>query len=138
VKLYRNGTEYPLTIEPQNNEKPVFAKGGTLLAKVGLATSMDNLTTYEGAEIKCYPNPFNNEMTIEIKLEAESEIELEILNQLAQRVKFVKPKQMLTQGIHKLLWNGKNSENQAISPGIYHLRMRINSVVYYRKIILTN
>jgi hypothetical protein len=57
---------------------------------------------------------------------------------LAQRVKFVKPKQMLTQGIHKLLWNGKNSENQAISPGIYHLRIRINSVVYYRKIILTN
>jgi hypothetical protein len=138
VKLYRNGTEYPLTIEPQNNEKPVFAKGGTLLAKVGLATSMDNLTTYEGAEIKCYPNPFNNEMTIEINLEAESEIELEILNQLSQRVKFVKPKQMLTQGIHKLLWNGKNSENQAISPGIYHLRIRINSVVYYRKIILTN
>jgi hypothetical protein len=138
VKLYRNGTEYPLTIEPQNNEKPVYAKGGTLLAKVGLATSMDNLTTYEGAEIKCYPNPFNNEMTIEINLEAESEIELEILNQLSQRVKFVKPKQMLTQGIHKLLWNGKNSENQAISPGIYHLRIRINSVVYYRKIILTN
>lgn len=137
LKLYRNGAEYPLTIEPMNNAKPVFAKGETLLAMVGLATGVDNLATYEGAEINCYPNPFSNEITIEINLFKDTEVQLEVLNQLGQRVKFVTTKQLLAGGLHKLTWNGRNTNNQQVSPGIYHLYIGIDDEVYYRKIILS-
>ena len=46
------------------------------------------------------------EITIEIRLSKDSEITVEVLNQIGQRVKFVTERQMLNNGVHKLIWNG--------------------------------
>jgi hypothetical protein len=137
VKLYRNGAEYPLTIEPLNNRKPVYEKSSSLFAQVGLATGVDGLLTNVNTEINCYPNPFSDDATIEIKLMKDSEVQVEVLNQLGQRVKFLQTGKMLNGGVHRLMWDGKNAGNREVAPGIHYLHIGIDDVVYYLKIILS-
>lgn len=138
VKLYRNGDEHPLAIEPLNKRKPTFEIGGSLFVQLNLTTEIKRLPIQEGTGIKCYPNPFNDEITIEINLVIESEVEAKVLNQSGQQVKIVTSKRLFPKGMHNFVWNGKNMNNQPVTPGIYHLRMKINDDVFLQKIVLLN
>ena len=136
LKLFRNGNEYPLTIQPLNQSKTIFEKGSSLFAQVDLATSLKGrIAGTNQPEINCYPNPFSDEVTIEIKLTKDSELQVEVLNQLGQRVKFLQTGKLLNSGIHRLTWDGKNEENQEISNGIYHLKVKIDEITAFRKIV---
>jgi len=136
LKLFRNGSEYPLTIQPLNQSKIVFEKGSSLFAQVDLATGLDGrIAGATQTEINCYPNPFSNEVNIEIKLVKDSEVEVEVLNQLGQRVKMITTKQLLQGSLHKLTWNGRNASNQQVSPGVYHLKVNLDGTYIHRKIV---
>ena len=89
------------------------------------------------SEFKVYPNPFNNEVTIEINLAAESHVQVEVMNQLGQQVKYIATKEHLNKGIHRLIWDGTNAGNSKVTPGIYLIRMKINNTNYYRKVIFS-
>ena len=43
LKLYRNGSEFPLTIVPLNSSKAIFEKGGSLFAQVDLVTELNGI-----------------------------------------------------------------------------------------------
>jgi flagellar hook assembly protein FlgD len=60
-----------------------------------------------------------------------------VLNQLGQKVKTIATKQQLTNGVHRLKWNGKNTGNREVAPGIYHVRIEIDDSVIHRKIVLS-
>jgi hypothetical protein len=135
IKMYRNGKEYPLTIEPLNNSKAVFEKGSSSFARVNIATGTEGILNSNFTKISCYPNPFGEEVTIEIKLVKDSDVQVEVLNQLGQKVKIVTTKQIMLGGLHKLIWNGRNENNSQVSHGIYYLYVGIDDLVYYRKII---
>jgi hypothetical protein len=135
LKLFRNGLEYPLTIKPLNNSKTLFEKGGSLFAQVGMATGLDELQVSGLSEIKVYPNPFNDEVTVEINLFNDSEVYIEVLNQLGQQVKYIAAGEQLNRGVHRLIWDGTNAGKSRVAPGIYLIRMKINDTVYYRKVV---
>lgn len=61
------------------------------------------------------PNPFNDEITIEINLVIESEVEAKVLNQSGQQVKIVTSKRLFPKGMHNFVWNGKNMNNQPVT-----------------------
>jgi hypothetical protein len=136
LRLYRNGNEYPLTIQPLSESKTIFERGSSLFAQVDLATSMKGrIAGTNQPEINCYPNPFSDEINIEIKLAKDSEVQVEVLNQLGQRVKFLQSLKMLNSGIHRLMWDGKNAGNQQVSTGIYHLRIKVEDSILIRKLV---
>jgi flagellar hook assembly protein FlgD len=89
-------------------------------------------------EINCYPNPFSDEVTIEIKLVKDSEVQVEVLNQLGQRVKLLQNEKLMNGGVHRLKWDGKSADNQKVSMGIYHLRIKINYSYIYKKIVYSH
>ena len=136
VKMYRNGIEYPVLLKPLNDSKIIFEKGSSLFAQLDVSTGTDEMLKGGITEIKCYPNPFSEEVNIEIILAEDSEVLIEIQNQLGQRVKTIINKNRLISGNHLLKWNGKGENDQAISPGIYHIQIVVNDVIYHRKIVL--
>ena len=137
IKLFRDGVEYPLTVEPINNSKNVFEKGSSLFAQVGLATGLEGIAKQGLTEVKCYPNPFSDQITINLNLADDAEVSVEVMNQMGQRVKFVSTKQLLNSGVHNLTWNGRNENNAVVSTGIYHLRVTVGESVIHRKIVYT-
>jgi flagellar hook assembly protein FlgD len=88
------------------------------------------------SEIKCYPNPLNNEITIEINISEDMHIQVELLNQLGQRVRFVTNKHLFNAGLHKFTWNGTSASNQNVSPGIYHLKVIAGEKEYRKKLFI--
>jgi hypothetical protein len=82
LKLFRNGNEYPILLQPINQIKTVFEKGESLFAIVELATDVEGFSGSGLSEINVYPNPFSDDVTIEIKLVKDSEVQVEVLNQL--------------------------------------------------------
>jgi flagellar hook assembly protein FlgD len=89
-------------------------------------------------EINCYPNPFRDEVNIEIKLVKDSEVQVEVLNQLGQRVRLLQTLKMLNSGVLRLTWDGKGIDNRQVSTGIYHLRIKINDDYIYKKIVCSH
>jgi hypothetical protein len=135
LKLFRNGAEYPVTLQPLNRSANVFEKGESLFAMVDLATGIERFTGSEVPEINVYPNPFSDEINIEIKLTKDSEVQVEVLNQLGQRVKIITAMHLLPEGLHKLKWDGKNAGNGEVAQGIYHLKINVDEIEIHKKII---
>ncbi len=114
--LHRGTQTYKLSIEKLCGNDS-FEKGGSLVAqanKDGLARVLfsENLSS-----IICYPNPFNQEITIKASNVGQDQVTVEIYNTSGQLIKF------LYQGTNNrnldLKWNGTNDQGQTIPPGIY-------------------
>ena len=135
IKLFRDGIEQQLKLEPQNNIKTVFEKGASLFAKVGLSKSLDKKKDSNNTEINCYPNPFNEELTIELNLVNNAEVEVEVISQLGQLVKTVISKRQINSGVHQFTWNRRDANQRYVTPGIYHVRIVVDGIIFYRKIV---
>jgi hypothetical protein len=140
LKLWnsKQNTEYTLEHEIVRGSA-VFAKHETTVASLEkyATTGLEGIAGYGFTEINVYPNPFSDEVTIEIKMAKDSEVQVEVLNQLGQRVKLIQINNMLNSGIHRLTWDGRNANNQVVSPGIYHLCIKIENLILNRKIVLS-
>ena len=100
------------------------------------SNGIEGLMISEQPEIKCYPNPFSDELTVEINLATEAEVSAEVLNLLGQRIKYLSNKQRIAKGINRFSWNGRNAENRKVAPGIYYIHVNINGNKFVRKIVL--
>lgn len=95
----------------------------------------DGKTSAEKSEMFCYPNPFSDVITIEINLKKDAEIEIDVLNQLGQKINIPVPKKLLISGTHQFKWNAKNDSNQTVSPGIYYIRLTQDNEIQYNKVV---
>lgn len=109
----------------------------------GLFTGVkkDDMTYKDSLDINAYPNPFNGQTSIIVNLKEASHITLAIYNILGQMVKEF-PASENASGKQTYYWNGRNSNNETISSGIYFVRANVKSNVtqrsgiYSRKLIL--
>ena len=99
-------------------------------------THLDDDFLYSDAEINCYPNPFKNEITVEIGLTKDAKVQAAVYNQLGQELKTLLINQKLTRGVHKFTWDGKNSGHQKAVSGFYYVRINIDGNLHHRKIFL--
>ncbi|MFA7057023.1 MAG: T9SS type A sorting domain-containing protein, partial [Candidatus Cloacimonadales bacterium] len=83
-----------------------------------------------------YPNPFNPETTIEFNNPVQGEVNVSIYNLKGQLVKKLL-QENLSQGVHKIVWNGTDSNEKQVSSGVYFYRINsANKESITKKIIL--
>jgi len=140
LKLWNSRKNLEFTLEPEIFKgTSTFTKHETTVASLEkyATTGLVGLPGSSSSEINCYPNPFSDKVTIEINLPADAQVQVEVLNQLGQRVKTIATKQQLTSGVHRLTWNGRSDGNGEVAQGIYHLRIEIDDSIVHRKIVLS-
>jgi serine protease AprX len=69
-----------------------------------------------------FPNPFNSQTKIRFSLPTPSKVNLIVINSLGQKVKTLCSSD-LGSGFHTLYWDGKNSESDDVSSGIYFISL---------------
>jgi hypothetical protein len=82
-----------------------------------------------------YPNPFNPETTISFNIGNEANVELSIYNIKGQKVKTL-INDKLTKGVHRVVWDGKNSSGLKVSSGVYFYRLKTPKLDTIRKMLL--
>ncbi len=82
-----------------------------------------------------YPNPFNGQTQISYDVKGNSEISLVIYDLLGRRVKTL-VKEAQTPGNYNVTWDSKDSNGNRLVSGIYFVRLKANSLVDTKKIIL--
>ncbi len=87
-------------------------------------------------EIKSiYPNPFNPETTIEFNLKENSQVNIRVYNLKGQLVKTLIDSKYEA-GNHKIVWNGRNSNEQKVASGLYFCKMETKEKSVTKKMIL--
>ena len=73
-----------------------------------------------------YPNPFNPQTTINFSVaQTSSFVTLGIYNIKGQKIKTI-VNQKLEQGLHQIIWDGKNDNNQYVASGVYFYKLKVN------------
>ncbi len=73
-----------------------------------------------------YPNPFNPETTISFSIPESGDVELSVYNVKGQKVTTLVDSR-LDSGNHSVSWQGKDSNGDSVSSGIYLYRLRIDN-----------
>jgi len=86
-----------------------------------------------------YPNPFNSSTTIRYQLSAVSDqlsaMSLKIYNILGQEIRtLIKGKER--NGIHKVIWDGRDNKGREVSSGVYLYRLKMGPFSQTRKLVL--
>ena len=84
-----------------------------------------------------YPNPFNAETLIRFSLDKPDYVELDVFNVLGQRASKVFSG-FLPAGRHEYVWNGRDSQGNAVASGVYLYQMtgRDQGTVIQKKMVL--
>ena len=82
-----------------------------------------------------YPNPFNPATTIPLVVPAGAgDVELAVYNMLGQPVRQVW-NGPLAAGEHRLGWDGRNEQGQAVAAGVYLYRLQVGEQTRLRKMV---
>lgn len=94
--------------------------------KYDLTTSSSHESALSSAEIKAYPNPFADEVTIQYELKGSSSVTLDIFDLSGRRVAALFRGQQ-SAGAHTLRWNGTDGSGQQASAGLYVYRLTVGN-----------
>lgn len=84
-----------------------------------------------------YPNPFNPNTTIEFATSMKNaETNITIYNSKGEKVRTL-INQTLPKGSHKVVWDGKDDNQNSVSSGIYIYKFRNGNIAKTKKMILT-
>ncbi len=82
-----------------------------------------------------YPNPFNPTTSIRFEIPHATHVTLDVYNTLGQRVATLVNQQMAA-GTYEVNWDGRNSEGQLLSSGVYIYRMKAGNFQQIRRMLL--
>jgi parallel beta-helix repeat protein len=99
----------------------------------GVSTTIPLPTAYGIAQN--YPNPFNPTTTIAYQVPEVAHVTLEVYNVLGERVATLVDEQQAA-GYYRVEWNGKDSEQRAVSSGMYYYRMSAGQFTSIKKMLL--
>lgn len=137
-KLWISGSNQELIIVPEIvSGISAFAKFETTIASLEkyAKAGLEGIQNSGSADINAYPNPFNDELTVEINLIKETEVEVVVINQLGQKINILSDKKLLNNGTHYLNWNARNASNQQVSPGIYYINILLDNEIHFKKVV---
>jgi len=83
-----------------------------------------------GQNVKLYPNPFTNQLTIDYSLGSNSAVSINIFNTFGQKIRMLDSKSSQSAGKHRLVVNTADLES-----GIYFLRIETNDFTQLKRII---
>jgi len=126
VKLHSEGSIYNLTLETVMGSA-VFEKSGSMMAKIG----SKNLANSQ-AVIRCYPNPFVDEVTIDVPDQKASDEILEIVSITGQKIKEIHKSDAASQ---QYKWDGSDGNGRKVLPGLYLCKINdtLTKILFLRK-----
>ena len=83
-----------------------------------------------------WPNPFNAATVIGFDLPQAQPLYLTIYDVLGQPVRQLHAGEVLSAGIHKTIWNGRDQKNRLAASGIYIYRIFSNGIVLNGRMVL--
>ncbi len=93
------------------------------IASLSKAPQMNRSKTSEGINVaNCYPNPFNNQITIDFTLEKDQTIEVSVFNSMGQKVKSLLNSNK-DAGQYTTIWDGTNDSGRDLSNGMYFIQI---------------
>ncbi|MCP4724899.1 MAG: T9SS type A sorting domain-containing protein, partial [bacterium] len=98
-------------------------------------TDPDDNVPVEYELVGNYPNPFNPETKIEIKLEQAVYVELKIYNVSGQEVRSL-ANRTFEEGLHYIIWDGTNNRGKAVGSGVYIYTMKAGGQYKAKKMTL--
>jgi hypothetical protein len=119
LRLYRNGIHYPMALIPLNKNKAVFEKGSSLFAQIDLATGLSEMKN--NLEVKCYPNPFIEKVTIEILLIEKQKIDVNVYDIKGALIRNLYANK--AEGKVTLYWDGKNQKGIKMVTGTFFIKV---------------
>lgn len=81
------------------------------------------------------PNPFNPETRLSFNLGDESDVVLEVINILGQKIRNL-VEERLPSGDYQVIWDGTDDEGRQSASGIYFYRLRAGDFTQTRKMVL--
>ena len=118
--LYRGNQSYKIGMETVTGIQS-FEKNGSVFVKASASDLPVSQIDNKPDQFRCYPNPFKDEMTINIRNSEETHVEVAIHNLLGQKIK------NLYKGSNKgelmLKWNGTNDSGNKVAQGVYLCKM---------------
>ena len=141
-RIYRNGAAYADILDPAAHafrdysaeEDTLYyylsalygsvesASSNTVMVILNPSANTDEQALPGYNKISVSPNPFNELAVISYTLEKQSEVELKVYNLKGQLIKTLH-KGSQNKGEHILAWDGSDNRNQAVSAGLYFLRL---------------
>jgi hypothetical protein len=120
LKIYTNGQESVLDFKTVNNTSDQFVPGASVIVKasIGSVTGIDDLNTV--TDLSCYPNPFAEELTIEISQPAGVKLHVEVFDVMGRKTTDLY--QGISTGYDIIKWNGTNGQGAIVRPGVYYIR----------------
>ncbi len=91
--------------------------------------------TYKSCLIGNYPNPFNPTTAIGFALKQSETVSLVIYNIKGQKIKTL-TNEKYGSGEHTIVWDGKDSDNNYVSSGIYLYKLNAGTYTKSKKMIL--
>lgn len=86
--------------------------------------------------LSVYPNPFNNQTSINYALNESAFVSLYVYDTRGVLVnKLVQSKQV--QGNHSIIWDGKDFNGNKLTPGLYHYALKVNEKQTNGRIVLS-
>ncbi|OQX96197.1 hypothetical protein B6I21_01680 [candidate division KSB1 bacterium 4572_119] len=82
-----------------------------------------------------YPNPFNSSTTILFSLPKRMKSKVQIYNIMGQLVRTLVDEE-LRGGMHQIIWNGKNNNENILSTGMYFIRIEAENQTDVKKMLL--
>ena len=126
---FTNGEERQ---DPSGAWKPGDPAPGdqSLVTLPGDSTSHPNPTAVAGAGqlpqhfelLGNYPNPFNPQTNIRFNLSVPGQISLAIFNDRGRRIRNL-AHATFAEGIHNIVWDGKNDAGHTVNSGVYFYRL---------------
>ncbi len=131
LKLYRKGMVYLLYFQPVNDSHDIFEKGASMFALVDFSRSTGQTRFEDENEIKIYPNPFDNYLNIEITLNHSQQIDVTIFDTTGKLIMNLFEGELTGQQL--FTWDGKDSNGDRVSTGVYYCRINQFSVPVIHK-----
>lgn len=132
AKLYRSGLSYDLQIDTLMGSD-IFEKNGSLFVEVKSKSPSKNQvikqqSTTDKVNIKCYPNPFVEEVSIDVENTYNTAITIEIYSITGQKMK------QLYKGetdSAQFKWDGTDENGNKVIPGVYLCKVNnsLNKIV---------
>jgi hypothetical protein len=82
-----------------------------------------------------FPNPFNNSITIKLKVITPHDIDLVVYDMLGRKITTIFSGH-LSDGSYEYLWNGVNDNNENVSSGVYYITAVSDNRQEWKKITL--
>lgn len=98
-------------------------------------TVIENLVIPKVYSLTAYPNPFNQQITIEYHIPENTDVELLIYDYTGKVVKTI-TNSFIKAGHQKFIWNGLDDNSYNVSSGLYIIKLKTYNYIETHKIML--